>query len=105
MKQGEQGHIYASKAEEWAVWCMSATDNCSFTTPGYIKHMKLWRDYLDEWRGSMDTEASHSHAQRQIAPEIGVTTNQPHLNAVGRLNLVLIATSIGMAIALWKGWL
>ena len=107
-RQGAYGFTFDSKAEEWARWAKSCLEhNPPYRAKDYQALMHMWLDYdFDGRTASLDAIIRrHSPAQQQNGCEIGEGSGRALLTPVGRLNLVLIATSLGMAIALWKGWL
>ena len=100
-RQGTYGFTFDSKAEEWGYWAASCLEhNSPETWKGRRDLARFANDMLDIHDG-IATEARHSPAQQQNGCEIGEGSGRGLLTPVGRLNLVLIATNIGTAIALW----
>lgn len=105
-RQGTYGFTFKDKNDEWWHWTVSCQAIVRAEAIKRLDHLfGMQCAYVAAIWDEPVTEARHSPAQPQNAPEIGVGSGRPVLTPVGRLNLVLIATSLGMAIALWKGWL
>jgi len=100
MKQGEQGHLYASKAEEWAIWAMSCLEH---NPPASKDDQARLAWFGNTMMAEYATQARHSHAQRQIAPEIGVTTTQAHNSVLWPFLAFSVVCILGGAWA--SGWL
>jgi len=95
MKQDEQGHLYASKAEEWAVWAMSCLEH---NPPASKDDRERLAWFGNAMMAEYAAQARHGHAQRQNAPEIVVTTTQVRK----RVMWPLLAASV--ACILWGAW-
>lgn len=78
-RQGIEGFTYDSKAEEWAHWASGCWVHDKPKTEQAQEGLRqMWLEYCSEWA----TEARHSPAQPQSAPEIGVTTTKSRNRAL-----------------------
>jgi len=95
MKQGEQGHLYASKAEEWAVWAMSCLEH---NPPASKDDRERLAWFGNAMMAEYATQARHRRTQQQNAPEIGVTTAQ------ARNGVLWPLLAFSVVCILWGAW-